>query len=192
MSIIVNMLAFQAAWFACVLGGAAGLWWLGPAATLPVVALFVASAPGRRKMALGFVVFTTLVGVVIETLASGRVYDFVEQGGMALPRLQGLAWMAALWAGFATTLPRSLAWCSRRPLLAILCGASFGPLAFVAGEKLGALRLDESRTMALCSLAVVWAIAMPALGHLALRVVGTSGAARPSGARGEADATESS
>ncbi|MCB9882858.1 MAG: DUF2878 domain-containing protein [Planctomycetes bacterium] len=188
MSNVINMVAFQIAWFACVVGAARGMPWLGIVVTAIVVALFVLTesrrgiAPAnvatrersarRARNALLFVLGTACAGALLEFVGSrSGVYTFASVDAARSVAVVDLAWMACLWAAFATTLPLSLAWLSRRKAVGLLFGAVGGPLAFVAGEKLGAIRLGESRTMALVSLAVIWAIAVPLLGSIARRVL---------------------
>jgi hypothetical protein len=55
-----------------------------------------------------------------------------------------------------------MAWLKQRWLLASLMGAVFGPLAFIAGEKLGAVQFID-RLMALLALAIGWAMLLPLL-----------------------------
>jgi hypothetical protein len=49
--LVVNLVAFQIAWFACVLGGAHGLPWLGVGVAALVVALhlWMSDAPRRES-----------------------------------------------------------------------------------------------------------------------------------------------
>ena len=75
-------------------------------------------------------------------------------------------WLVAMWALFASTMNVSMAWLKKRWLLASVMGAVFGPLAFVAGEKLGAVIFLE-RWYALLALALGWAVLMPLLLWLA-------------------------
>jgi hypothetical protein len=71
-----------------------------------------------------------------------------------------------MWALFATTINVSMAWLKNRWLLASSMGAIFGPLAFIAGERLGAVQFID-RPLALLALAVGWACLMPMLLWLA-------------------------
>jgi hypothetical protein len=54
-----------------------------------------------------------------------------------------------------------------------MLGALGGPLSYIAGEKLGAMRLENPEA-ALIALAVAWAIIMPVLSLLAQRWNGFS------------------
>jgi hypothetical protein len=73
--------------------------------------------------------------------------------------------MVSLWMAFATTLNHSLRWLASRPWVAALAGAIGGPLAYLAGAKLGALTL-AAPTPALILIAGLWAVAMGLLSLL--------------------------
>ena len=66
-----------------------------------------------------------------------------------------------LWMIFAMTLNHSLAWLSQKIYLSILFGALGGPLAYIAGEKLGAISLLS--TNSIISLSIGWAVITPIL-----------------------------
>jgi Protein of unknown function (DUF2878) len=51
------------------------------------------------------------------------------------------SWLLVMWGQFATTFRFSLRGVMRRPLFAGLFGATGGPIAFLAGERLGAVIL---------------------------------------------------
>ncbi len=88
-------------------------------------------------------------------------------------------WVLMLWLQLGTTLRYSLAWLSRRYVLAAALGAAGGPVAFLAGERLGAATWGEPRWLTALSLAVVWGAATPLLVFVADRI----GAGRPAGYR---------
>ena len=100
------------------------------------------------------------------------VAHFVE---FASASLDGWApfWMVSLWMAFATTLNHSLRWLTSRPWVATLSGAIGGPLAYLAGAKLGAMTL-ASPVSAMLLIAGLWAVAM---GILSLLTVVRTGAA---------------
>jgi hypothetical protein len=168
MKLLINFAAFQLGWFACVLGAANGLPWLGPVVVAAVVALHLATA--RRALPEVYLVFAAMVlGLVQDSvlLATGWLSYSV---GLWLP---GLApyWIVSMWALFATTLNVSMSWMRGRPVLTVLMGAVGGPLSYLAGEKLGAIELTQP-VQALAALALAWAIAMPLLMWLAVRFDG--------------------
>jgi hypothetical protein len=166
----VNFVAFQAGWFACVLGAAYGSPWLGPVVVGCILALHLAKA--RRPLPeLWLVLAAMAVGLVLDSLlmATGWLRYSV---GLLLP---GLApyWIVAMWALFATTLNVSMVWMKGQPALTVLMGAIGGPLSYLAGERLGAIELTAP-AQALATLALAWAVAMPLLMRLAKRFDGMS------------------
>jgi hypothetical protein len=168
---LLNFIAFQAGWFACVLGAAHGWPWSGTAAALAVVGLHAGrAARPRAELALAAL-----------AMAGGAVWD----SGLALSGWLQYAsapaaspwthlappWIVAMWALFATTLNVTLRWLRGRWLLAALLGAVAGPLSYLAGVRLGAARLVEP-ALALGALAVEWSLMLPALVALAPRLDG--------------------
>ena len=105
------------------------------------------------------VVDTTLV-------ISGKV-----QFASAWPNSFAPFWMLSLWMAFATTLNHSLRWLMTRPLAAALAGAIGGPLAYLAGARLGALALVEP-WFGLTLIAGLWALALGALAMVVLHAPG--------------------
>ena len=73
-------------------------------------------------------------------------------------------WIIILWVMFAMTLNHSLSWLKGRVLLATLFGAIGGPLAYIAGEKLGAITISGSQTLFVLSIG--WAFITPLLVYL--------------------------
>jgi apolipoprotein D and lipocalin family protein len=161
-----NVVAYQAAWFACVLSAAFGMPWLGAAAALAVVAAHL-TLIDRRTAELKLIAAAVVVGLVVDTalLRSGEL-RFVSS---TWPEGFAPYWMLSLWAAFATTLNHSLRWVVRRPWVATLLGVIGGPLAYLAGAKLGALHLASLQT-ALPLIGVAWGIAMVALSLIAMRL----------------------
>ena len=168
MSMLINFIAFQVGWFACVLGAANGMPWLGPIVVTAAVALHLARA--RRPLQEFWLVCCAMAfGLVADSL-------LLATGWLSYPAglwLPGLApyWIVAMWALFATTLNVSMGWMRGRPLLTFLMGAVGGPLSYWAGQKLGAIELDPPG-YALVALALAWGIAMPLLMWLAGRLDG--------------------
>jgi len=168
MPLLANFLVFQIGWFACVLGGASGLPWVGTGIALAIVTWHLTRAM-RPKQELLLVLSAAGIGLVFDSL-------LVALGWLAYPSgtlVAGTAphWIVALWMLFAITLNLSLAWLKRRLLVAVLFGAIGGPLAYLGGAKLGALSF-VAPTPGLIALAVGWALLTPALVMLSLRFDG--------------------
>lgn len=168
LGIATNVLAYQGAWFACVLGAAAQLPLPGMLMVAGVIAwhLRCAPVPGRELRLIGIAV---LCGAAFETLlaATGwvRMEPSMLSGGFAP------LWMVALWAAFATTLNVSLRALRSRYVLTALLAAAGAPLAYLAGARLGALHWVE-QTPALVLIALGWAVLMPVLMKTAQRLDG--------------------
>ncbi len=178
-SLLLNVLGFQVGWFACVLGAARGRPWLGPLVALPILLLHLRSAarPGREALLLAA---AGLLGLVLDSalVLAGRLS--FAQGVL----VAGLApdWMVTLWVLFATTLNVSLRWLRGLLPLAALLGAVGGPLAYLAGVRLGAGEVLEPAWLGYLAVAAVYALATPALLALARRLDGFAPAATPPGA----------
>ena len=163
---LVNFLLFQAGWFLCVLGAAAGRPLLAALAGLvPVlVHLALVRQPGREAQLL---LAALALGLVIDSLhLHTGVLRFPAGGPFpALPP----PWLLVLWLQFATALHFSLAWITGRPLLALAFGAIGGPLAYWAGVRLGAAGFGPDLGRALTQIGIGWVIAMAILLRLTAR-----------------------
>lgn len=174
MNIFVNFALFQVAWFACVLGGANGLAWAGPAVVAAVAAYHLSRAADPQgelallaiAAAMGTVFDSALVATGLLSYPTGQWHPLVAP-----------YWIIALWVAFATTLNVSLNWLKGRHLLGAAFGAIGGPLAYFGGSKLGGVTFSEP-ALALVALAIGWAVITPALVVIAARLDGTRPRAR--------------
>lgn len=165
-AVAVNFLLFQAGWFACVLGAARGFPWQGALVAL-LIAAFIVFRSRNPRDELSLVLVAALAGFAFDSVLA--MTGWVSFAG-AVP-LSALApvWMVALWALFATTLNVSLRWLREWPVLGVLFGAIGGPVAYYAGERLGALQFADP-LLGLTAVAAGWALATPLLSALALRL----------------------
>lgn len=163
---LINFVAFQLGWFASVLSAAKGLPWLGLIVVCLVVALhFRLSDKPRHEWQL--LVLAVISGLVFDSLlVSGGLVRYPS--GMLF---SGMApyWILAMWALFSTTLNVSMAWLKNSLALASVMGAVFGPLSYLAGQRLGAIELIDTRA-SMIALAVIWAFVMPMLIYAANRL----------------------
>jgi hypothetical protein len=156
---VANFIAFQAAWFAAVLGAAHGMPWLGVLAVPIALALHLALSPDWRPELL----------LALAAAATGFVFDSILiAAGMfspvpyILPSPFSSLWMVMLWINLATTMNVSLGWLRGRYALAAVFGAFGGPLAYYSGAKLGAMTAIPP-VNALLAIGVAWALAFPLL-----------------------------
>ena len=154
-----NFFAFQLGWVGCV--GAA-------ASKLPLLGLLIAVVVTGWHLWRSRTPFAELKLIAV-AVGIGSVCDsaLLATGWLSFPvgqPIPGIApyWIIAMWAMFATTLNDSLAWLTRRTLLACFCGAIFAPLAYWAGANMGALILLDP-VPALAAIAGAWAAALPIL-----------------------------
>ena len=170
---LVNYTLYQMGWFACVLGGASHRPWTGCLIAIILVGLHVAPSD-EGSLEVRLVVLAATVGTVVEMvqIAAGT-YRFTS-GTLtdALPP----PWLLAMWGQFATTFRYSLRPVITRPIRAALLGAAGGPLAFLAGERLGAVTLLPPLAYGLLRLSVSWAIALLVFSALVRRVAPGRGA----------------
>jgi hypothetical protein len=166
--LVVNVVVYQCAWFACVLSTAAHRPWIGVGVAAAAVLLHLYLAPAPRRE-LPLILLTALAGAAFEALlvASGWVRPSpVLLLGSLVP-----VWMVALWAVFATTLNVSLRALRHRYLVSAAIAAVGAPLAYEAGVALGAMEWVQA-TPALILVAVGWGVLMPLLMRTAQRFDG--------------------
>jgi hypothetical protein len=166
---LANILAYQLAWFACILSAAKGLPWIGTFTAVLVVVWHLSGAR-RPKTELLLIAAAGAMGLSWESL-------LLQTGWIAYPSgdiIPGLAphWIIALWLVFATTFNVSLKWFKKHLAVVALFGFVGGPLAFYAGSALGALTLTPE--LGLASIAVGWGLLMPILMLLARRFDGVN------------------
>lgn len=160
---LLNFVAYQLAWFAVILGAASGFSWVGALVAVLVAVTHVSF----RRDALEFklIAFAAVIGMLVDsTLAMTGQVRFEE----AWPANLAPYWMVSLWIAFATTLNHSLRWLMCRPVFAALAGAVGGPLAYLAGAKLGALTIVTPLTT-LPLIALLWTPVMVAFSMFVLR-----------------------
>ena len=154
---LVNYTLYQIGWFACVLGGASHRPWTGFLIAVVLLGAHLTLSP-ERFLEARLVVFATAVGALVEIgqIAAGTYRFPSGTVNEAFPP----PWLLAMWAQFATTFRFSLRGVMRRPLFAGLFGVAGGPIAFLAGERLGAVTLLPPLAHGLLRLSVSWAIAL--------------------------------
>ena len=166
MASLVNFIGFQVGWFACVLGAANDKELLGMIIALGIVIYHVVNQGDSRKE-LKLVLAATVIGLLWETWVLNL--NILRYPSHPEALFWAPTWLIMMWALFATTINLSMGWLKDRWVLAVFMGAIFGPLAFVAGEKLGAVVFLDS-TLSMITLAIGWALLMPLLLWIAERI----------------------
>ena len=163
-----NFVLFQIGWFACVLGAAKQIPWLG-VSFLAVFLVWHLNQAKQPKLELILVLIAVIIGAIYDQIMTHfSLLTYQAHGwSTALPA----AWILALWAEFAMTLNLSLAWLKKRYLIAATFGAIGGPLAYIAAARLGAVTIDNL-PLSYVGLAIGWAIMTPLLVHLSQKFDG--------------------
>lgn len=166
---VLNYVLYEAGWCACVLGAAWGHPWIGTALGLVPLLVHVVLSQ-RHADALALILATAAIGMLVDgvQIALGTIRFEVGTVAPWLPP----PWIVLVWAQFAMTFHFGLRWLQGRPGRAALFGALGGPLAFLAGRRLGVVTLHPELWPSLVSLAVTWGLAMPAAFFVAARQTG--------------------
>lgn len=157
--LVINVAAFQVTWFACVLGAAHGLEWVGPIVALGAMLLHLRLSPDRT-LPHWWIPGLGLLGFLADSLLSAA--GLLDFGIHLLRPWPCPLWIFGLWLGFATTLNSSLGWLGSRLPLAALLGLLLGPLAYYAAAELGAVKLFGPEA-ALLAVGIEWAVLLPAM-----------------------------
>ena len=131
MTFWLTLLAYQATWFAAVIGAGHGLWWPGVAAA-GLFALWRLSVSPHRALEARLVVVALALGLLLENLwVRTGLLDYA----VAWPWAGSPAWILALWWAFALSIVPLLGYLHRRLLLAAVFGAIGGPLAYLGAAR---------------------------------------------------------
>ena len=169
-SLLGNIAANQAGWFAAVWGGAHDRFWPGVAAVLVLAAVHLVLSPAPAREA-GLLLAAAVVGTLWDSLVV-RLGLAVYPSGVLWPGTAPV-WIGALWLLFGTSLNVSFAWLHGRPLLAGVFGALGGPIAWAGGWRLGGVMFPEP-ALALLTQAAGWAVLLPLLTWIAARTAGSA------------------
>ena len=171
-TLLVNYAFYQIGWFACVLGGASHRPWTGCLIALILIGVHLVLSV-ERSLEARLVVLAAATGAVVEMMQiAAGTYRFTS--GTVMDTLPP-PWLLAMWAQLATTFRYSLRPVIMRPARAALFRAVGGPLAFFAGERLGAVTLLPPLTHGLLRLSLSWAIALVIFSAVVRRVAPAPG-----------------
>ena len=160
----INFVLYQTGWFCCVLGAAWQIPWLGMSIALALIGIHLWLSTDRTVQlkllfvaaVFGLAVDSTQLWAGVFAFSSGVIVEWLPP-----------PWMTILWMQFATTFHYSMRWLSRRYMLSACFGLAGAPLAFFAGERLGAVEFLQPRVMHYAALALLWSVAVPLLIYVA-------------------------
>ncbi|MCW4055468.1 MAG: DUF2878 domain-containing protein [Candidatus Bathyarchaeota archaeon] len=160
------MIGLNIGWFACVLGAAWNVHWFGLVVVLLLVVIHIFVIGKERILPaalLGLVSLT--VGLVLDTtLISVGVY---EPNRWLVPPPIATVWLLMLWVNFSLALNESLQWLQEHLFIAAILGSVFGPLAYLAANRLGAVQITTPVSSSLMSVGIAWLMAMPLMSLIA-------------------------
>lgn len=169
---IVSVVVVQVGWFACVLGAARGLSWLGPAVVLVFSALHCAySFTWRRDLRL--MLTLAIAGTILDSLLANLGLMAFYGRPDPWPAWLVPPWITALWLHFGTLRHALFRPLSKRSWIAALCGAVGAPVAYAGGVRLQAASFHPQLWPSLLALALAWAVLLPVASRLTWR--GTAG-----------------
>jgi hypothetical protein len=162
----VNIVLFQAGWFACVLGAAWGYPWAGPAAVAIAALTRLAQSDERSREAV-LLLSCGVLGFAADTAMISLGFFAPVRGPVPAP--WSPPWLVAMWINFGATLNVSLAFLKNRPALSAALGAVGGPAAYYAGARLGSISVPDPVWVGLTAVGAAWAVSLPAMAWLAGR-----------------------
>jgi hypothetical protein len=162
---IINFLLFQLIWFVCILGAAINETHAALALSMLLISLHF-YLNKNKKNELKILLTASIIGFLFDgVLLKAGLVTYANPGwSYSLTPL----WIVVLWMGFAITLNSSLNWLKTKLNLSVLFGAIGGPLAYIAGEKLGAVTLMTPNTIIVISIG--WSIITPLLIYISKKI----------------------
>jgi len=153
---LINFVLFQSIWFIFILSAAHNsLYGLFVGLSLLILQYLYG-----KKLFADFILI--LLAIVIGCIHDGILnhFSFIDYNIVFIDFYAPL-WIIGLWISFALTINHSLAWLQNKTALQVFFGLMGGPLAYLAGEKLGAITMIHEH--ALFILAFSWALVTPIL-----------------------------
>ena len=154
---LLNFLAFQSGWWACILSVKYDLEWL--ALVLGVVLTLLQLGWGsHRRDNLRLIAWVLPLGITLDSLM--QLYADWTFYGWQFNHLSPF-WLWMVWVLFAITLKSSMSFLQKVSLpTQALLGLVMGPLSYVSGAQLGAASMP-THTFSILILALAWAVLTP-------------------------------
>ncbi|RUO36591.1 DUF2878 domain-containing protein [Aliidiomarina sanyensis] len=146
---IVAFVVFDFIWLSAVLGRNDWFW-----VTALLIALMFAATPRPLWLQRKSFLIIFAAGIMVEwATVLGGVITFTDTSGVP-------AWLYLLWIGFTGMALVVFDWLHRRLVLALLAGAIFGPITYLAGARFGAAELHFELPITIAIYATAWALLM--------------------------------
>lgn len=158
--VLLNAVAYQIAWFACV---KLALPWCYIALFMVLFIHFSFTVKAAYLNECLFLAVVTVIGFSVDSLLSIIGVFHFSSGGLMIPE-----WLLCLWICFATTIRYCLEFLSRHSVIAMLFGAFGGASSYYLGVQLNdTVSLGEPILLNILIVFIVWAVLMPLLLKLA-------------------------
>lgn len=164
--LIWSLLALEVGWFACVLGAAWNAHWLS-VLVVSLLAVIHGLIVERDRLlpAMLLAMASLAVGLVADTVLI--TIGAYQPNRWIMPSPVATIWLLMLWVNFSLALNESLKWLQQHLFAAAILGSIFGPMAYLAAKRLGAVRMEEPVGGRLFVLGLGWLIAMPLISLIA-------------------------
>lgn len=154
-----NIIGFQVIWFGSIFFGDAFL-----AVSLLLFAMHLTYHKAHRRSDLKLAALCLCFGIVID---NGLLFfDVMAFSDTGYTQYMVPLWLLSLWFAFGLTLNHSMKFFKERKVLAFACGALFGPLSYLAGQRLGAVEMGYEPLWTFVVFAIIWAPLFSFLTHL--------------------------
>lgn len=154
----LNFIGLQAVWAACAYGAVEQNAMIGVIAAISYLAVHFSLSPQPYIDSLVLIGISS-VGLLLDSInQSLGVVSFYasNESFLAIPY-----WLLTLWMVFAVSLPHSLYWLHRKPLIAVLAGAIGGTSSYFAGSRFDALSFAEPLWQSLLVFSFEWGLLLP-------------------------------
>lgn len=161
-----SVIGLNVGWFSCVLGAAWNIHWLGVIIVSLLAVIHVLLIGKERLLSAVFLGLSSLiVGFVLDTaLIAAGAY---EPARWFVPTPIATVCLLMLWVNFSLALNESLRWLQEHLFMAAILGFIFGPWAYFAASRLGAVQIKSPVSSKLVLIGVAWLIAMPLMSLIA-------------------------
>ncbi|MDC0182594.1 DUF2878 domain-containing protein [Nitrosomonadales bacterium] len=155
---IFNFILFQLGWFILILGAAMNETFTAVILSLSLLAVHLLIID-QKLNEIKLILIAGFIGFLFDGIIQYYKLIIYNSPGWEFPLTP--IWIIILWMFFAITLNHSLVWLRNRMILSSIFGAIGGPLAYLAGEKLGAIIITQQLSLLLLSIG--WALITPFL-----------------------------
>jgi len=159
---VINILIFQAGWFAAVLGGDL----FATLFILPALVFHFVFTPSKKEDFIAVILCISL-GMVHDSLLLSQNLLKIDQH-LYFPPI----WLILIWSLLGISLLHSLRWVYEKPLFSSLFGTIAAPISYLAGVKLSESQWTGSMTKIILVIAIIWLFLLPLHRLIFLRLKG--------------------